>query len=67
MSNFSIALNPLGSVVSCVSDKGTVHVWGAGGGGSHSAAASAVPNTPAQIAFLSDNNTVGECYLFVFF
>lgn len=56
----SIKFNGSGSLVCCVSDKGTLHVWAARGSWAHLAAAHAHPDTRALCAFTDDNTAVGE-------
>ncbi|XP_059046690.1 WD repeat domain phosphoinositide-interacting protein 4-like [Achroia grisella] len=68
---YCINFNPSGSLVCCVSDKGTVHVWAARGNYTHVAAAGAVagptpansqaPYARALCAFADDNNAVVIC------
>ncbi|XP_026751665.1 WD repeat domain phosphoinositide-interacting protein 4-like isoform X2 [Galleria mellonella] len=65
---YCINFNPSASLVSCVSDKGTVHVWTARGAYAHVAAAAAAPGSAvhapharALCAFVDDNNAVVIC------
>lgn len=58
---YCINFNPSGSLVCCVSDKGTLHVWAARGSYAHLASASAEPDTRALCAFSDDANAVVVC------
>ncbi|GBP50267.1 WD repeat domain phosphoinositide-interacting protein 4 [Eumeta japonica] len=59
---YCINFNPSATLVCCVSDKGTLHVWrgGRGGGaGTRIATAHAPPDTRAIAAFRDDTSAVG--------
>lgn len=71
---YCINLNSVGSLVCCVSDKGTLHVWAARGGGGGKgrgargrgahlakAAAAAHPDTRALCAFADDDTALVIC------
>ncbi|XP_026318138.1 WD repeat domain phosphoinositide-interacting protein 4-like isoform X2 [Hyposmocoma kahamanoa] len=61
---YCINFNPSGSLVCCVSDKGTLHVWSTRGQPTHLAAAAlALPSQDirAMCAFADDNNAVVIC------
>ncbi|XP_049878479.1 WD repeat domain phosphoinositide-interacting protein 4-like [Pectinophora gossypiella] len=60
---YCISFNAAGSLVCCVSDKGTLHVWAARGGYGRLAAAhlAAAPDTRALCAFADDNSATVIC------
>ncbi|XP_047027486.1 WD repeat domain phosphoinositide-interacting protein 4 isoform X1 [Helicoverpa armigera] len=58
---YCINFNQSGSLVCCVSDKGTLHVWAARGAWPHLAAARASVDTRALCAFTDDNTAVLIC------
>ncbi|KAH9643712.1 hypothetical protein HF086_001822 [Spodoptera exigua] len=57
---FCINFNATGSLICCVSDKGTMHIWSARGAWTRLAAAKAFPDTRAQCAFIDDRNAVSK-------
>ena len=56
----SIRFNAAGTLVCCVSDKGTLHVWAARGACARLCAAPAAAPAPARCAFAHDGAAVGE-------
>lgn len=58
---YCIKFNQTGSLVCCVSDKGTLHVWAARGSGAHLAAARSLPDNRALCAFTDDNTAIVIC------
>ncbi|KAL4713437.1 hypothetical protein ACJJTC_010422 [Scirpophaga incertulas] len=59
---YCINFNPSGSVVCCVSDKGTLHIWAARGSYAHLASAHAEADTRALCAFTDDNSAIVVCH-----
>ncbi|CAH0397144.1 unnamed protein product [Chilo suppressalis] len=58
---YCINFNQSGTLICCVSDKGTLHVWSARGQYPHLASACAHPDTRALCALLSDTSAVVVC------
>ncbi|KAI8440957.1 hypothetical protein MSG28_009247 [Choristoneura fumiferana] len=58
---YCIKFNPAGTLVCCVSDKGTLHVWAARGSYQHLASARVAPDTRALCALAGDDQAVVIC------
>ncbi|CAG9782580.1 unnamed protein product [Diatraea saccharalis] len=58
---YCINFNPSGSLVCCVSDKGTLHVWSARGMYAHLASAPADTHERALCAFTDDTTSIVIC------